>query len=375
MLQHPREHGKAVNTARIAALALPQSTLHVGIDFSTSREVASAISDPAHPAVLLYPGADATDMQRVPPKGPVTLVVIDGTWHQARALIRKNPQIAALPRYAFTPAAPSEYRIRKEPSAECVSTIEALMNALTFLEGDATRFASLMAPFRAMVDFQLEYVARSTGGRRRQRRRDGRSATSATARLPRELLESRIVCVAGEANAWPVDRSIRAPRHPHELVHWLGHRLDSGTSFESIMKPRLPLAPSPITHARLSEQALREGASVDEMLQRFAAFSSEGDVVCMWGHYAASLFLRERPGGLPKLIDIRKVVGDFLKRRPGSIEDLVAERALAFEPIGHGRGGERLGMLVAVTGWLADQAAGRAGDEGACRSDEAAAEA
>jgi DTW domain-containing protein len=358
MLQHPREHGKAVNTARIAALALPSSTLHVGIDFADTPEVIEAISDPSHPAVLLYPGPDASDLERLPPAGPVTLVVIDGTWHQARALLRKNPRIAALPRYAFTPPRPSEYRIRKEPSPECVSTIEALAHALPLLEGDRARFAALLEPFRAMVDFQLTYVARSSGGRRRMRRRDGRSATSASARLPRELLDARLVCVAGEANAWPHDRALGMPAHPHELVHWLGYRLDRGTRYESIMKPRKPLASSPIVHARLSESALRAGCSVADTLRSFADFAGDDDVICVWGHYAASLYLRERGGAFARIVDIRKVVGDFLKGRPGSVESVVAEQGLTYEPLGQGRGGERLGMLVAVTRWLAEHARG-----------------
>jgi len=361
LLQHPREHGKAVNTARIAALALPSSTLHVGVDFSEVAAVRDAISDPSRPAMLLYPGPGASELEQLPPAGAVTLVVIDGTWHQARVLLRENPQIAALPRYAFTPAAPSEYRIRKEPSPECVSTIEALANALPLLEGDPARFAVLLAPFRAMVEVQLGYAARSTGGRKRARRRDGRGAQAASARLPRELLDTRLVCVMGEANAWPHDRALGSAPHPHELVHWLGYRLDTEARFESIMKPRKPLASSPIVHARLTESALRGGQSVDAMMRGFAEFASDEDVMCVWGHYGTGLFLRERPEhqrSFGRFVDVRKVVGDLLKRKAGSIEALVQERELPYQPIGAGRGGERLGMLVAVTTWLAQQARG-----------------
>ncbi|MEY4508765.1 MAG: hypothetical protein RLZZ450_887 [Pseudomonadota bacterium] len=361
LLQHPREHGKAVNTARIAALALPSSTLHVGVDFSEVAAVREAISDPTRPAVLLYPGPGASELERLPPEGAVTLVVIDGTWHQARALLRNNPQIAALPRYAFTPAAPSEYRIRKEPSPECVSTIEALANALPLLEGDPARFAVLLEPFRAMVDVQVGYASRSTGGRRRERRRDGRSAETAGARLPKELFDERLVCVMGEANAWPHDRAVGSAPHPHELVHWLGYRLDDETRFESILKPRKPLAKSPIVHARLTESALQTGQSVPDMQRDFAAFARDDDVFCVWGHYGTGLFLRERPEdqrSFSRFIDVRKVVGDLLKRKAGSIEGLIEERGLPYESVGAGRGGERLGMLIAVTKWLRTQGGG-----------------
>ncbi|MDB4973766.1 MAG: hypothetical protein JWN48_2107 [Myxococcaceae bacterium] len=353
LLQHPREHGKAVNTARIAALALPEASLHVGVDFSELSAVERAISCPERPAVLLYPGADARDLALEPPDGPVTLVVIDGTWHQARALIRKNPRIAALPRYAFHPPAPSDYRIRREPAPNCVSTIEALTYALPLLEGDSARFLPLLVPFRAMVDFQLEHAARSEGGRKRDKRRNN---VQALARLPDELLEPRLVCVTGEANAWPVDRSVGTPPHPHELVQWAAVRLDSGARFEKILRPRLPLASSPVCHSRLTERALREGASVAELLSDFDSFASADDVICTWGTYGRDLFMRERATPFARWVDIRKVVGDFLKRRPGSIEALIEQRGLSFEPVGSGRGGERLGMLRAVTRWLADEA-------------------
>src|SRR6185437_11532742 len=93
--------------------------------------------------------------------GPITLVVVDGTWSQARKLVRLNPAMAALPRYAFRPSRPSEYRIRREPSEECVSTLEALIHVLGVLEGDRERFLPMMLPFRAMVDAQVAFAAAS----------------------------------------------------------------------------------------------------------------------------------------------------------------------------------------------------------------------
>lgn len=145
----------AIGTARIARLCLRNAELHVGIRWGGSDALTRAVSDPSRPAVLLYPGRDAVDLGRQPPPSPVTLVVIDGTWPQTKTLLRENPEIARLPRYAFTPTSPSEYRIRKQPRAGCLSTIEALAHALGALERDPEGFRSLLVPFRAMVDMQL----------------------------------------------------------------------------------------------------------------------------------------------------------------------------------------------------------------------------
>src|SRR6188768_1362979 len=82
ILQHPRERDMPIGTARMASLCLPRAELHVGVQWGDSRPLARALGDPARPAILLYPGPDARDILRDPPPGPVTLIVVDGTWSQ-----------------------------------------------------------------------------------------------------------------------------------------------------------------------------------------------------------------------------------------------------------------------------------------------------
>ena len=146
LLQHPRERDMPIGTARMANLSLPNSELHVGIDWQRSSALLTAISDPLRPALLLYPGDESIDVDQQPPVGPVTLVVVDGTWSQAKKMIRENPILNRLPRFTFQPPNPSEYRIRREPKPHCVSTIEALVFALGALEGEPERFRALLLP-------------------------------------------------------------------------------------------------------------------------------------------------------------------------------------------------------------------------------------
>src|SRR5689334_12258625 len=161
ILQHPRERDMPIGTARMASLCLPQAELHVGVRW-VDEPLARALGDPSRTPILLYPDRGARDILRDPPRGPVTLVVVDGTWSQARTVVRDNPVLQALPRYAFATPEPSHYRIRREPRAEYVSTIEALMHVLGILEGEPARFRSLLEPLRAMVDAQLSCQAAST---------------------------------------------------------------------------------------------------------------------------------------------------------------------------------------------------------------------
>jgi hypothetical protein len=337
----------------MASLCLPRSDIAVGVDFSRDAHVQRMLVDDEHPAILLYPGDGARDLSEVPTTRPVTLVVIDGTWHQARSLLRKNPALSRLPRYAFRPERPSEYRIRREPRADYVSTIEALISALGTLEGNPERFEAMLAPFRAMVENQLRYARTSSRGRHRLRRR---KAAVAPACLPPQLQSPNLLCVTGESNAWPHDRSLGGPPYPHELVHWVAFRPRDGARFEALLAPRAPLSRSPTVHARLDERALREGQSVAEFQARWRAFVQPDDVVCAWGDYAIKLFEAEGVALNAERVDVRKVVGDLRKQRPGSLESLVEELTLAHGPLGRGRAGERLGMLAAVTAWLAQRA-------------------
>lgn len=160
LLQHPRERDMPIGTARMASLCLPNSELLVGFDWQSSHVLAASLSDPTRPAALLYPGLDARDLHRAPTRGPLTLVVVDGTWNNTRKMVRRNPILMNLPRVTFQPAHPSEYRIRREPDAKCVSTIEALMYVLGAIEGNASRFERLLLPFQKMIDTQLAHKSR-----------------------------------------------------------------------------------------------------------------------------------------------------------------------------------------------------------------------
>jgi DTW domain-containing protein YfiP len=348
LLQHPREERVPIGTARMAALALEGAQLFVGTELDADPGVRRALDDPERPAVLLWPGAGARDLATDPPRGPVTLVVVDGTWSLAKKLVRINPRIAALPRYALEPAAPSEYRIRREPSLACVSTVEAVMYALGILEGDPDRFRSMLAPFRAMVDAQIEHADRLQGGRARKRK-----GIVPKPRIPAAITDGRsIVVVHGEANAWPFLREDGRPRHPDELVQWVAVRLDTGERFEMLVAPEYPLSPSTTLHTRLAERSMLEGQSMDRLHSEWRAFLREGDVIAGWGYYAAGLFAKK--GGFlpPGYCDIRAATTRWLRAKPGSLEGLAERIGASFEASEGGRGVERMLMCAAVVRWL-----------------------
>ena len=328
ILQHPRERDMPIGTARMASLCLPSAKLHVGYHWNDPEILG------ANP-ILLYPGAGARDILRDPPSGPVTLVVVDGTWSQAKTVVRDNPILRALPRYAFATPEPSQYRIRREPDEKFVSTIEALMHVLGALEGEPARFRALLDPLNAMVDAQL----RCQDARPSHRVKKPRAPRPP--RVPRPLIErfGDLVCVVAEANAWPYRAGESSP--PDELIQIVAERVATGERFAGFAAPLTPLSPSTLFHTELDQDVLV--GSRAELLAGFAAFSRPTDLPCAWGHYGPDLI------GLSDRLDLRAAAQRLGNKKVGSLEDYAPKVATL-----RGRAHRRLAMLVAIVhGWHA----------------------
>ena len=351
ILQHPRESDVPINTARIAERALPNSELHVGVEFAESRGVRKAISNPLAPAILLYPAPGARDLAKEPPPGPVTLVVIDGTWWQAQKLFKKNPFLAGLPCYSLEPEVPSRYRIRREPAAHCVSTIEALTLALGVLEGPPAEgaeapgdrgVAALLQPFEAMVEHQLRYAAEHRAERHVAKKKSGRRARPLGALGERV---SDLVVGYGEANAWPRGTPLG---DGGEIVHFAAERVASGERFEAFIAPRRPLSPSFAHHTGIAASTVAGAGTWTEFLERWQAFARPTDVVAGWGHYWAQA-LESEGLALPERLDLRSAARRHLRERTGDVEDCARKLGEPLpEPWSAGRTGRRAAGAVAV---------------------------
>lgn len=161
LLQHPDEARHALNTGRFAALGLRKADLWVGETFPALAELIAE-----HRAVLLFPGAAAIVATNLAidhqgdAKAPL-LIVPDGTWKKARKLLYLNPELERLPRVAVPDGPPGRYRLRKAPSAQALSTVEAVVRALNALEPPAS-FDELLAPFEALIASQIAEMGEAT---------------------------------------------------------------------------------------------------------------------------------------------------------------------------------------------------------------------
>ena len=312
-VQHPRERDTAIGTARMAHLALPGSRFIEGLSIDEQL----GADDVGDDVAVLFPGEDARPLSDWLDKPPRVLIVVDGTWSQARKLLRLNPRLASLPRLSYDPPAPGNYRIRREPTDKHLSTIEATAAVLGLLEGDPARFSTMLTPFSLMVDRQL--AATADNGRRRHAHDRSRSSP-----LPelQALDPERAVVVYAEANCHPRDdRAAGAP----ELVHLVASRpLSSSSSLlDLVIRPRRVLHDSVPPRLGLSRRSLEEGEDVVVGLRRFRDFVGDGQLVC-WGSFARDLLVQE---GEPHrgFVDLRALVARTRQRAAGGVERAARE--------------------------------------------------
>jgi DTW domain-containing protein YfiP len=344
ILQHVRERKTAIGTARMAHLSLPNSELHLGVSFTEHPRVRALAAEPG--TAVLFPGEGAISPASLVGRPPRTVIVVDGTWQQARKVLKENPFLLALPRIGLAPERPSNYRIRAEPSAECVSTIEAIVLLLGALEGKPERFAPILTAFDRMVDLQIAERDRRTGPPRRLSRKGQKAPRTDLTVATLKARHADVVAVYAESNGWPTAAD---PGRECELVQLVALRPSTGERFQAVVAPRRPLGAGVPAALELPERRLLDGEPAAAALARFEAFLHPADVLCGWGPYAVSLLRTE--GAPPREFgDLRLACARSLGRRPGGVEQAV--RLLGQEKLppvlGEGRAGRRLGCLVEV---------------------------
>jgi DTW domain-containing protein YfiP len=171
ILQHPQEQDRALGTARLTALHFGDAVVRIGLSWpSLAKALGRPVADPSRWAVLylgsakaatLDPGQEIIALNR---KGEVAddqrailqriegVVLLDGTWSQAKALWWRNPWMLRCQRVILGPKRPSAYgKLRREPRRDGLSTLEAAAMLMAGLEKRPEIGATLNAAFGRML--------------------------------------------------------------------------------------------------------------------------------------------------------------------------------------------------------------------------------
>ncbi len=148
ILRHITEAERPSNTGRLAAMVLPNSRIvscgggeRVGL-LPIDDELLRAAG-----TWLLWPDGTGAqpDMSNLTP--PCRVVVLDGTWRQARRMYSRMPALRTLPRLVLPVPTGFRERLRDQHRSDGMSTLEAIAAAIAKLEG-----VSVAEPLERLYD-------------------------------------------------------------------------------------------------------------------------------------------------------------------------------------------------------------------------------
>jgi len=185
ILQHPQEQDRALGTARLTSLHFRDAVMKIGLSWPSLGKILGRTVDPHSWGVLylgsvkaasLAPDREIVFLNR---KGELEreqdalmrdiegIVLLDGTWSQAKALWWRNAWMLKCRRVVLGPRRPSRYgRLRREPRRDGLSTIEAAGMLLSRLERRPDIEEKLTASFERMLDRVREHGAAGGGSKR-----------------------------------------------------------------------------------------------------------------------------------------------------------------------------------------------------------------
>jgi DTW domain-containing protein len=174
VLQHPQEPHEKKGTVSLLQTHLKDLVVKTGLSWPNHAKALGSATEPSKWCVLYLgsgikegnpdhqkPGLYFVDKKSKPYEKEVQnkikkelqgIVVLDGTWSQAKTLWWRNAWLLKLKRAILVPSGPSLYgKMRKEPRKECVSTLESLAEALTHLGEDPKTEKELKNVFREFL--------------------------------------------------------------------------------------------------------------------------------------------------------------------------------------------------------------------------------
>lgn len=166
ILQHPSESKRPKGTAPILTLSLPSSRCFVGEDFSQHHELNLLLSQDGYSHYLLYPGELSQPVDALLAKQSqsssdeqikIRVILLDGTWKKAYKMWQLSSNLHQLPQIKLPENLQGNYRIRKAPSDNSLSTVEAGYHILSLLQPEQN-YQPLLTAFEEMIQFQIDQM-------------------------------------------------------------------------------------------------------------------------------------------------------------------------------------------------------------------------
>lgn len=164
ILQHPSETKHPLNTVRIMSKSFKNILIFKGEDFNQHQLLNEILANPENNVLLLYPGPQSQtlsqdNIQQKNQKPISHLIVIDGTWRKAKKIFLTSQNLQMLETCKLSQISSTEYKIRKAPTPDSLSTLEATVEALAIIEPQLDTSHALKS-FHKMIDLQIQKMGR-----------------------------------------------------------------------------------------------------------------------------------------------------------------------------------------------------------------------
>ena len=171
VLQHPQERREMLATAVAAVSTLRRGELVAGLSWPNLSRALGGQADPkrwgvlylgsARPAArgqarqITVLGRGATPVADTDPilRSLEGIVLLDGSWKEAKTLWWRNPWLLKLHRLVLNPPLPARLgQLRREPRREALSTLEAAALVLRHLETAPSAADALLAALDRLIE-------------------------------------------------------------------------------------------------------------------------------------------------------------------------------------------------------------------------------
>lgn len=165
LLVHSLEIRKASNTARLVARVLKNSEVRLQGVRDAPLNLEGLVSEERE-TLVLFPETSSPPIVGDSTKRfnkPVTLLVPDGSWQQARKIAAHASMLPGVRRISLPSGSPSRYRLRTAKNASHLCTLEAVARAIGALESPEAQ-SNLESVLDLLVERSL--VMRKRGQKR-----------------------------------------------------------------------------------------------------------------------------------------------------------------------------------------------------------------
>ena len=155
-----------MGTAKILSLSLVNCRTFIGENFTDHTELNTLLADEQyqHQVLFLDGTSQAISSTSNQTKLKQRVILLDGTWKKAYKMWQLSKNLHSLPKVHLDTELSGNYRVRKAPKDNALSTAEAGYHVLSQLDGESgatkelDKFGSILTAFDNMIEFHISQM-------------------------------------------------------------------------------------------------------------------------------------------------------------------------------------------------------------------------